>query len=181
MNNLSELNSADDDQAIRLVSPLIERAPNIARQVAQRRPFASPEQLCDAIYSELFKLNEEELLLLFRAHPELAPDNPLSMTDASQLEQGRLDFTSPRNRFREELRALNAQYQEKFGFPFVIALVQHANIESVMKAFEMRLASDRMSEIQRTIEQIYAVSQARVQARFSVNNANKTQDASISG
>ena len=181
MNNLSKLNNADDDQAIGLILPLIERAPNIARQVAQHRPFASPEQICEAIYSELFKLSEKELLLLFRAHPELAPDNPLSMTDASQLEQGRLDLMSPRNPFRDKLTALNAQYQAKFGFPFVIALVQHANIESVMKEFEMRLASDRASEISRTIGQIFAVSQARVQALFGLNNANNTQDASISG
>ena len=167
MNTLSKLNNANDDLAVSMISPLIERAPDIAEKVSKYRPFENSHALCDAILSELLKLDEEESLTLFRAHPELAPNKPLSMTSASQKEQGRLDLTSQHNQHRTHLFTLNTQYQEKFGFPFIIALANHANMESVIRSFETRLTSNRDSEIKNAIKQIHDVSSARVHALFN--------------
>jgi 2-oxo-4-hydroxy-4-carboxy--5-ureidoimidazoline (OHCU) decarboxylase len=91
-----------------LVAPLIERAPEIARRVARRRPFQNPDHLSEAIRSELLRLSEAERIDLFRAHPELAPDNPLAMTRESQSEQGRLRLTSHEAECRARLSDLNA-------------------------------------------------------------------------
>ena len=181
MNRLSELNSANEEQAVTMVTPLIERAPEIARRVAGRRPFQSSGQLCSAIRSELLKLSEDEQIVLFRAHPELAPENPLAMTGESQSEQGRLDLTSDENEHRTRLDKLNAAYRDKFGFPFVTALVRHPNIESVLTEFEQRLSGDRMSEIQQAIEQIVVVCSSRVQASFGADGSEISQDASTGG
>lgn len=172
MNTLSKLNNADDAVALSMILPLIERAPTIAKRVSQHRPFVNHHALCDTILNELLKLDEEESLRLFRAHSELAPDQPLSMTNASQQEQARLDLTSKHSQHRAYLSTLNGQYQEKFGFPFIVALANHANIESVIQNFEMRLACNRETEIQRAIEEIHAVSTARVEKAFNVNDVN---------
>ena len=164
MHRLSELNSADEQGAISLVAPLIERAPDIALKVVRRRPFDSPEQLSEAIRSELGNLSEAECIDLFRAHPELAPDNPLAMTRESQLEQGRLNLTAEDGAFRARLSDLNARYRDKHGFPFITALVRHADIESVLSEFEARLSRDRQSEIAQAIDEIAVVSSSRVRA-----------------
>ncbi|MBL4758906.1 MAG: 2-oxo-4-hydroxy-4-carboxy-5-ureidoimidazoline decarboxylase [Rhizobiales bacterium] len=166
MDKLSELNNADKEQAILLLEPLIERAPEIAKRVASRRPFESPDDLRQAIKIELLELNETELINLFRAHPELAPENPLAMTSPSQSEQERLNLTSGENEHRARLAELNASYRDKFGFPFITALVCHQNMDTVLSEFEARLTSNRGTEVEQAIEQIVIVSSSRVGAAF---------------
>lgn len=177
MDKLRELNRADEKRAVLLLEPLIERAPAIARRVARRRPFESTDELRKAIRSELLGLNEEERVQLFRAHPELAPMSPLSMTSASQSEQGRLNLTSETNEFRARLDELNARYRGKFGFPFITALVRHKGMDSVLSEFETRLSADRESEIEQALEQVATVCSSRVKAVFECSSLDKTQDA----
>jgi 2-oxo-4-hydroxy-4-carboxy-5-ureidoimidazoline decarboxylase len=177
MGTLSELNGENEMQAIALLEPLIERAPEIAARVARRRPFQSADDLHQTIRQELLSLNEVERLSLFRAHPELAPDNPLAMTDASQSEQGRLNLTTDTNEYRDRLADLNAKYRSKFGFPFITALVRHPNMQSVLIEFEARLAKDSATEIEQAIDQVITVSSARVRAAFDCGKAEASRDA----
>jgi len=176
MDKLEELNSVNEEQAVLLLEPLIERAPEIARRVARSRPFESADDLLQAMRSELLNLNEEERVRLFRAHPELAPINPLSMTNASQSEQRRLNLTSDSNEFKSRLDELNARYLDIFGFPFITALVRHEDMDSVFSEFETRISAERESEIERALEQVAAVSSSRVKAVFEGNGSDKTQD-----
>ena len=175
MDRLSELNCADEERAVALIAPLIERAPEIARKVAHHRPFQSPDDLVRAIRRELLGLGEAERIDLFWAHPELAPDNPLAMTNKSQSEQGRLNLTSGEHKYRARLSDLNARYRERYGFPFITALVRHPDIDSVLTEFEARLTSDRKSEIQQAIDQIAMVSSSRVRASFDFDDTRTSK------
>jgi len=166
MNRLGTLNDADEASAVSILTPLIERAPQVARRVAQRRPFASPAHLARSIREEIDALEESDLLTFFRAHPELAPADPVTMTAESQAEQGRLNLTTEDCEYRQRLAELNAEYRGKFGFPFITALVRHANMSSVVEEFESRLRSDRNDEIRRAVEQIAVVSASRVESVF---------------
>lgn len=175
MPKLADLNGADDARATALLTPLIERAPQIARRAARQRPFRTIDELANAIRRALLELSESERIDLFRAHPELAPDNPLTMTRESQSEQGRLRLTSGDGAFRARLAALNARYREKFGFPFITALVRHPNIDSVLAEFEKRLECDREHEIEEAIDQIAAVSASRVRLSFGESETRTTE------
>lgn len=166
MSKLSVLNCADDDQAVEMITPLIERASDIALKVARRRPFNSAEDLSEMIRTELLALSEPKRIELFNAHPELAPENPVLMTKESQSEQGRLNLTSQDVECRERLSELNALYREKNGFPFITALVRHSDINSVLTEFETRMERDRNAEIQQAVDEIVLVSTARVYASF---------------
>lgn len=166
MDRLGDLNAADDEWALSLVSPLIERAPHVARKVAQARPFSSVEALALAVRRELFGLDEAERIALFRTHPELAPDDPLSMTRESQGEQGRLNLTSTDNHYRARLAELNAAYRGRFGFPFITALVRHRDMKSVLDEFERRIAADRDAEIETALDEVVTVSLSRLRASF---------------
>lgn len=172
MNSLSELNSADHEGAVTLVIPLIERAPEIAKKMVNHRPFKNKDDLHQALKIELLALSEKELLDLFNSHPELAPENPLSMTSASQSEQKRLDLTSKNNKYRDQLAQLNKRYRCKFDFPFITALVHHKDINSVLAEFEARLLQAKEVEIRETIEQILSVSASRIQAAFNDEHQN---------
>lgn len=180
MNRLDELNNADEERAIILVTPLVERAPKVAKRIVRHRPFETPGDLIEVIKSELLTLNEAERIDLFNAHPELAPDSPITMTNESQSEQGRLDLTSHDNAYKTRLSELNGRYRAKHGFPFITALVRHPNIDSVLSEFEERLVSDHDLEMQRAIDQIVMVSSARVQALFDSGDAACAPDLSSS-
>lgn len=167
MPSLHDLNNGDDQSVVRLLEPLIERAPFIAARVAEKRPFHSCEDLILAIEDELHSLDAKQKIELFRAHPELAPDNPLNMTEASQGEQGRLGLTNGMSSYKSLLDALNKQYVETHGFPFITALARHENMESVLNEFETRLLEPTEAETQRAIKEIATVSSERVRLAFS--------------
>jgi OHCU decarboxylase len=161
---LDEINRASDEHAASLLTPMIERAPQIARRVARHRPFLTVDHLCAAIRAELVALDETDRIALFRSHPELAPSDPLTMTPESQAEQARLRLTAEDNADRARLAAMNARYADKFGFPFITALARHRDMTSVMAEFEARMSADREAEIDAAIEQVAAVSASRVAA-----------------
>ena len=177
MLSLSEVNSGDEQHAAKLLEPLIERAPDIAARVAGQRPFNTTDDVRDAIRRELFSLDEEERIELFKAHPELAPDNPLAMTGASQSEQARLNLTSDTNKHRNRLADLNAQYHSRFGFPFITALARHENMQSVLTEFEARLAANRATEIKLAINQVAIISSERVRTAFGREDMAASRDA----
>lgn len=177
MVKVSDLNDANVAKALQLVEPLIERAPDIASKVIGHRPFASTKDLAQAIRTELINLPEDAKIGLFRAHPELAPDNPLTMTSESQSEQARLQLTSEQNEYRTQLVALNSAYQEAFGFPFITALVRHDSMQSVLSEFESRLKRDRASEIEEALHQVGVVSSARVENTFTHDDGSAEQHA----
>lgn len=181
MSQLNGLNIAVLDRAIELLEPLIERAPAVAAKVALQRPFLDTDDLRNKIRLALFALDEAERISLFCEHPELAPDNPLTMTGASQSEQGRLNLTSESNAYRDRLSDLNSRYRSKFGFPFITALVLHQDIESVLAEFENRLELDRAEEIENAIGQIVAVSSARVSTVFGRDETNTPTGVAASG
>lgn len=168
MSSLERLNDADKDQAFNLLEPLIERAPYVAASVAQKRPFKDAEEIAFAIAEELHSLDNESRIALFNSHPELAPDKPLEMTNESQSEQSRLHLTSDFNAEIARLKELNLEYKQKFGFPFITALVRHENLASVLDEFTVRLSGNKKSEISNAIEQVVIVSKARVLKKFGI-------------
>lgn len=166
MTKISDLNASDDALAQDLILPLIERSPDIAKRVAGLRPFRCLTELADAIQSELLALNEDQRIQLFRAHPELAPDNPLAMTEESQSEQSRLKLTDKKNGYKTRISELNSVYRERFGFPFITAVFRHEDMASVISEFERRLTSDRSAEIATALAEIIAITRSRVEKSF---------------
>jgi 2-oxo-4-hydroxy-4-carboxy-5-ureidoimidazoline decarboxylase len=165
--DLTDLNQADEAAAAEMVVPFIERAPDLAIRIVKHRPFARPEELAEAIRSEIFELGTDDLIDLFRRHPELAPTAPENMTAESQQEQSRLGIAAPPEGPRERLFELNALYSRKYGFPFIVALHRHEDIGSVIEVFEQRLGTTIDVEIATAREEIASISRARVLAAFS--------------
>ena len=170
MPSLQDINFADDKAATSLLEPLIERAPQIASRVANQRPFDTGKDVMQAIAKELKELSFEERVELFRAHPELAPVNPLTMTGASQNEQSRLGLVDKDAGYKALLDDLNRRYVEKHGFPFITALIRHDDMESVLAEFKARLDATTSDEVERAIAEVVTVSEERVRRAFEADN-----------
>ena len=174
---LDELNTKDRSGFVSAIGWVFEDSPWVAERAWDRRPFATLESLHDAMMSAVAAAPREEQLSLLRAHPELGavrlkPDTTGSvrlqadrMSDASSREQAGAGLDVLARDELERLRALNAAYREKFGFPFLYA-VKGSTTHDILNAIERRLTSLRDAEQQEALRQVYRIARFRLEEAF---------------
>jgi len=171
MVSLVELNKGEDVDFIAALGDVFEHSPWLVERTASARPFSSRDALIDALIVAMREAAEEEKLALIRAHPDLAGKAARAgdLTDHSRHEQSSvgLDRLSSvgLDRLSDEeydcFTRLNDTYKATFGFPFIIAVLDHTK-DSILTAFEDRLESDRASQIDEAIRNIGRIVSLRV-------------------
>ncbi|MEK8047579.1 2-oxo-4-hydroxy-4-carboxy-5-ureidoimidazoline decarboxylase [Ideonella margarita] len=121
---LEQLNQGTADELAVLLDGIYEHSPWIARRAAAARPFTSLAGLKLALANVVREASEDEQLGLIRAHPELAGKAMVArtLTAESTGEQQRAGLTDCSPAEFEQLQALNAAYNARFGFPFILAV-----------------------------------------------------------
>lgn len=160
--SIDALNRATNGQATAMMDRIVERSTWLADRAAEARPFRNAEDLASWLETEVRNLPRDEALQLLCAHPELSPPDPSVMTSASQSEQGRLHLLNLDAGAAAELADLNRQYSRRHGYPFVVALHEHDDLQSVIDQFERRIAADPGEELPRALGQVVSVMKARL-------------------
>ena len=121
---LDQLNRATLDEASALLDGLYEHSPWIARAALAQRPFVTLAQLKHAMVLQVANGGRDAQLALLRAHPELAGKAMVdkSLTAESSNEQNKAGLTHCTPAEFESIQSLNAAYNAKFGFPFIVAV-----------------------------------------------------------
>lgn len=165
---LHTLNQAGRDEALALLSPLVERSAWVAEDTLGARPFADDEAVAQALVETILVSGAARRLALFRVHPELAGREAMSgdMTAESKGEQGRLGLMSLGRRDAQHLTRLNAAYRARFGHPFIIALHRVPDLGALFAIFERRCAATPLEEHVSTLAEIASVIRARAAATF---------------
>ena len=169
---LTRLNVLSRDEFVRLVGPVFEHSPWIAEATWPKRPFASVEQLHQALAEAVRNAGEEEQLALIRAHPDLVaatPSSPgregegasLPLTRESANEQASAGLGNLTPEEVELFQKNNAAYKEKFGFPFVICARLNKK-EAILNGFKVRLQNSRAQEIQTALAEIFKIAELRL-------------------
>jgi len=155
---LAELNAMPAAGFTARLGAIFEHSPWVAERAAARRPFASVEQLHAAMADAVRSASEDERLRLICAHPELAGRAAVrgELTDESTREQKGAGLDRCSAEEFERMQDLNRRYNEKFGFPFVIAVKGHDR-HSILRAFAQRLENARDVEAGECIEQIIRI------------------------
>ena len=122
--SLAQLNVADQASFTALLDGTYEHSPWVAQQAWQRRPFATLTALKQALADAVRQAPPDRQLALIRAHPELAGKAMVSktLTAESTNEQGKAGLTDCTPEEFARLQQLNADYNAKFGFPFILAV-----------------------------------------------------------
>jgi N-carbamoyl-L-amino-acid hydrolase len=168
MTTLSELNSCDAATFIDRLRGIYEHSPWIPERAAAQRPFVNATALKLALQSVVSAAALDEQLGLIRAHPELAGKAAVGgqLTAESTSEQARsgLHLCSP-----EEfavLHQLNADYNAKFGFPFILAVKgpdgQGLTRRAIIATFTRRLKNRRADEVAECLRQIKRIAEIRL-------------------
>ena len=121
---LSELNAAGLPEAAALLEGLYENSPWIARSALAQRPFASLAQLKHAMARIVDAAGRDAQVALVRAHPELAGKAMVgkTLTAESAHEQGKAGLSDCSAQEFARIQQLNADYNARFGWPFVLAV-----------------------------------------------------------
>jgi 2-oxo-4-hydroxy-4-carboxy-5-ureidoimidazoline decarboxylase len=165
---LAELNAKDRMTFVEAIGWVFEDSPWVAERTWDKRPFATLEALHDTMVSVVAAATRGEQLAILRAHPDLgalrlAADQ---MSPASQREQAGAGLDALRRGDLDRLRALNAAYREKFGFPFLYA-VKGSTTADILNALERRLTSVRDAEHQEALRQVYRIARFRLEETMS--------------
>ncbi|HEX9464850.1 MAG TPA: 2-oxo-4-hydroxy-4-carboxy-5-ureidoimidazoline decarboxylase [Alphaproteobacteria bacterium] len=161
--SLQEVNALDPAAFEAHLGHVFEHAPWVTRRAATRRPFASRDALHRAMLDAIAAAEATEQLGLLRGHPDLAGKAAIGgdLTADSRREQhgAGLDRLTPAE--YERFHALNRRYQEKFGFPFILA-VKGKSKDDILAAFQARIDRAPDAEFGEALEQVGRIAAFRL-------------------
>ena len=105
----------------------------------------------------------DERMAVITAHPDLAGKlaQARRLTAESTAEQASAGLDALTDAERAAFTELTEAYQEKFGFPFIIAVRDHDKA-SILAAFRARLAHDRDTEFATACAQVERIAELRL-------------------
>ncbi|MBL1173581.1 2-oxo-4-hydroxy-4-carboxy-5-ureidoimidazoline decarboxylase [Pantanalinema sp. GBBB05] len=158
--SLEQLNQMSQAEFVEALGAVFEHTPTIAQVAWNQRPFADRASLYQCLVDVMQALSREQQLALIRAHPDLG--SKAKMAAASVQEQAGVGLDRLTAAEYHCFQALNQAYQEKFGFPFIVA-VKHHTKSSILEAFEQRLNHPIEQEIQQALIEIEQIAHFRLQ------------------
>ena len=169
---LEQLNRADPVEALALLDGLYEHSPWIAAAALNQRPFRSLAQLKQAMVQVLAAAPVDAQLDLIRAHPELAGKAMVarSLTAESTDEQGRAGLTQCTPEEFARIQQLNADYNARFGFPFILAVRGPRGLglgkQEIIATFARRLQQHPDLERAEALRNIHRIAEIRLNDKF---------------
>ncbi|MEB2349012.1 MAG: 2-oxo-4-hydroxy-4-carboxy-5-ureidoimidazoline decarboxylase [Comamonadaceae bacterium] len=169
---LDQLNAAPPAEAIRLLDGIYEHSPWIAQAALAHRPFATLAQLKVAMVQALDAAGADAQLALIRAHPELAGKAMVdkTLTAESTHEQSKAGLTNCTPEEFARIQQLNADYNARFGFPFILAVRGPRGTglskQQIIDTFARRLANHRDFERAEAIRNIHRIAEIRLNEKF---------------
>lgn len=169
---LEQLNAADTATAVQLLDGLYEHSPWIAEAALAQRPFKSLAHLKHAMVQVLEKAGVQPQLDLIRAHPELAGKAMVSntLTAESTNEQNKAGLTACTPEEFAQIQQLNADYNARFGFPFILAVRGPRGTgllkQEIIATFARRLHNHPDYERAEAIRNIHRIAEIRLNDKF---------------
>ena len=160
---LERLNSIPAQDFVAALASIFEHSPWVPERVAALRPFASVIALHQAMSATVLQAEEAVQLALIRAHPELAGRAALrgDLTSASTSEQKGAGLSAMTQSQLARLQSLNAEYANRFGFPFVLAVRGHTP-DSVIATLAERVNNDAQEERGAALREICRIAYFRL-------------------
>jgi len=169
---LDQINAASADDFVALLDGTYEHSPWIAQAAAAARPFASLVQLKLALARVVREADADVQLALIRAHPELAGKAMViqSLTAESTNEQGKAGLTDCTPAEFAQIQRLNADYNARFGFPFILAVRGPRGLgmgrAEIIATFERRLQHHPDFERAECLRNIHRIAEIRLDDTF---------------
>ncbi|MDQ0042547.1 2-oxo-4-hydroxy-4-carboxy-5-ureidoimidazoline decarboxylase [Variovorax boronicumulans] len=172
---IAQLNAAVPAEAVALLDGIYEHSPWIAQRALPARPFRSLAHLKHALVKALAASSVDEQIGLIRAHPELAGKAMVSktLTAESTNEQSKAGLTDCTPEEFAKIQKLNADYNAKFGFPFILAVRGPRGTglakREIIDTFERRLFNHPEFELGEALRNIHRIAEIRLDDKFAAD------------
>ncbi len=169
---LDQLNTASLEQALQWLDGVYEHSPWIAQAALRERPFRSLAHLKHALAHAVRTAGTQAQLALIRAHPELAGKAMVdqSLTAESTHEQSKAGLTQCTPAEFVRLQQLNADYNARFGFPFILAVRGPRGTglrkQQIIDTFARRLDNHPDFEQAEALRNIHRIAEIRLNDKF---------------
>ena len=172
---LDRLNAASPAEALASLDGLYEHSPWIVERALAARPFASLAQFKHALAAVVAGAGRDAQLALVRAHPELAGKAALAgtLTAESTGEQSKAGLGACSAQEFARITQLNADYNAKFGFPFVLAVRGPRGTglsrTQIIDSFARRIEGHPDFELAECLRNIHRIAEIRLADKFGVS------------
>ncbi|MET0210690.1 MAG: 2-oxo-4-hydroxy-4-carboxy-5-ureidoimidazoline decarboxylase [Burkholderiaceae bacterium] len=172
---LARLDAADETTFVALLDGIYEHSPWIARRAFARRSgqgFVSLAGLKHALAGVVREASVDEQLGLIRAHPELAGKAMVAqaLTAESTHEQSKAGLTHCTPEEFDRLHQLNADYNARFGWPFILAVRgprgEGLSRAQIIATFTRRLRGHPDVERAECLRNIHRIAEIRLNDKF---------------
>ncbi|MDZ7590776.1 MAG: 2-oxo-4-hydroxy-4-carboxy-5-ureidoimidazoline decarboxylase [Rubrivivax sp.] len=174
MLTLETLNRAMQAEFTALLEGTYEHSPWIAAAAWGQRPFGSLAALKLAMVAAVRDAGRDAQMALVRAHPELAGKAMISktLTAESTNEQGKAGLTACTPEEFALIQKLNADYNAKFGWPFVLAVRGPRGLglgkAEIIATFQRRLAGHPDFEFAECLRNIHRIAEIRLNDKLGL-------------
>jgi 2-oxo-4-hydroxy-4-carboxy-5-ureidoimidazoline decarboxylase len=165
---IERLNDADELGFAAMVGPLFEKAPRFLARLAAARPFESPRVLFSHARQIALGMPQAEQRELIDAHPRIGAA-PATVSALSFREQGYVADAAAAaanarradvGKVQAELERLNAAYERRFGFRFVVFVAGRPRSE-IIPVMERRLRRAAKAELATALNEVVAIAEDR--------------------
>lgn len=156
---IDAVNALDRADFVARFGAVYEHSPWVATEAAEARPFESRAELEQAMRDAVLTASPERQLALLREHPRLG--TRLELTGYSRSEQSGAGIASASDSDREALVRLNREYEDKFGFPFILA-VRGATVPIILESCRTRVGHDAATEFDEALRQVLRIAHFRL-------------------
>ncbi len=169
---LERLNAADVATATQMFEGLYEHSPWIAEAALAQRPFKSLAHIKHAMAQVLAQAPEQAQRDLVLSHPELAGKAMVSntLTAESTNEQNKAGLTQCTPEEFAKIQKLNADYNARFGFPFILAVRGPRGLglpkDEIIATFERRALNPIDFELGEALRNIHRIAEIRLNDKF---------------
>lgn len=164
------MNALSYEDFVDVLGNVVERCPIIIAAVWSRRPFVTFKDLEAAIseFIDALPLSGKEGIL--RCHPDLAGRDLRSgtLTQESSEEQAAAGMNALSPGDVDLMARLNAEYKQRFGFPFVVCARMHDKA-GILRQLSGRCRNECAAEVARGIEEVKKICRLRLEALVRVN------------
>lgn len=162
---IQDVNHLESVDFMNLFGNVVELWPKAAKTVEVNRPFTDIGQLVSCFVAYLDNIRVDEKVAILQSHPDLAgvllDENQLS--NESAKEQASAGLNKLTLEMKKQLVEMNAEYAQKFGFPFVICVRQNNKIDAILQGLRKRLPNTRDKEITNGIDEVKRICELRIE------------------